>query len=484
MRAVAALLACALLLAGCTSEGDRPPTPSAQASPAPTGQEPGDPAEGFSTPVEDRVYPDVGDPGVDALHYDLRLDWAPDTGRLEAVETLELRATADADHLQLDLARPLEVQGLTLDGTDATYQHRGKDLLIEAPVTRDSRHTLVIRYGGNPRPVPAPVQRHDFSTTGWTVTSDGGAWTMQEPYGAYSWYAVNDQPSDKALYDFTLRVAAPFVGVANGELLARERSGGDTVTRWRLGAPAAAYLVTVAFGDFTMTTDESESGVPISYWTPSDRPDLLRRVRRAPEALAWVEDRLGPYPFDTLGILVVDSESGMETQTMITLGDTRYATSPEVLVHEIIHQWYGDLVTPVDWRDVWMNEGMATYVQGVWMAEDQGVTSTDVMDYWATFEDEERAKAGPPADYHPAFFGSSNVYYGPALMWDELRQRLGDEEFWALVREWPSVHADGNADYDDITSWWSERSGEDLSGLFDAWLLGADTPQRVSPAGR
>ena len=478
MRAVAGLLAGALLLAGCTSEGDRPPTPSAQASPAPTGQQPGDRAEGFSTPVEDRVYPDVGDPGVDALHYDLQLDWDPDGRRLEAVETLHLRAAADADHLQLDLAEPLQVDGLTLDGEHPPYEHDGKDLVIDTVVHEDEEHTLEIRYSGTPEPVPAPVQRKDFSETGWTVTRDGGAWTMQEPYGAYSWYAVNDQPSDKALYDFTLRVPAPFVGVANGELLDHERVRGDTVTRWRLDAPASSYLVTVAFGDLTMTTDESKSGVPISYWTPPDRPDLLRRVQRAPEALAWLEDRLGPYPFDTLGILVVDSQSGMETQTMITLGDTRYATSPEVLVHEIAHQWYGDLVTPVDWRDMWMNEGMATYLQGVWMAEDQGVAITDVMDYWATFEDEERAKAGPPADYHPAFFGSSNVYYGPALMWDELRQRLGDEEFWALVRDWPGVHADGNADYDDITSWWSERSGEDLAGFFDAWLLGATTPDR------
>jgi aminopeptidase N len=482
IRAAVALLVPALLLAGCTSQDDQPPAPSAQASPAPTtstsaGDE-GDRAQGFSTPVEDRVYPEVGDPGVDALHYDLRLSWDPRTRTLEGVETLELRATTDADRLQLDLARPLQVSRLTLDGRPAAYEHRGKDLVVEAPVARDSRHTLVIRYSGTPRPVPAPVQRTDFSKTGWTVTDDGGAWTMQEPYGAYSWYAVNDQPSDKARYDFALRVPAPFVGVANGELLARERAGGDTLTRWRLDAPASSYLVTVAFGDFTMTTDESKSGVPISYWTPPDRPDLLRRVQRAPEALAWVEDRLGRYPFDTLGILVVDSQSGMETQTMITLGDTRYATSPEVLVHEITHQWYGDEVTPVDWRDLWMNEGMATYVQGVWMAEDQGQPVSAVMDHWASFEPRVREEAGPPADYHPDSFGSSNVYYGPALMWDELRQRLGDEEFWALVRAWPEQHADGNADYDDITSWWSEQSGEDLSGFFDAWLLGETTPPR------
>ncbi|HEY0950012.1 M1 family metallopeptidase [Nocardioides sp.] len=498
MRAAAALLASALLLAACTSEQDAPPKPTPQVSPVPStgtdgggtagprgsGQGPSARAEGYSTPVEDRVYPDVGDPGVDTLHYDLRLSWDPASRTLDGTETVRLRATADADRFQLDLADPLRVSRVRLDGAAAAYRHRGKDLVVNEPVKQDSEHTLVVRYSGRPRPVPAPVRRSDFTTTGWTVTPDGGAWTMQEPYGAYTWYAVNDQPSDKALYDFTLRVPAPFVGVANGELLDRSRAGGDTVTRWRLDSPASAYLVTAAFGDFTMTTDESESGVPISYWTPSDRPDLLERVRQTPAALAWLEARLGRYPFDTLGILVVDSESGMETQTMITLGDTQTATSPEVLLHEIAHQWYGDLVTPEDWRDVWMNEGMATFLQGAWLAQDRGVSITDVMDSWAPVEARERTAAGPPAAYDPEAFAASNVYYGPALMWDDLRQRLGDEEFWRLVAAWPDVYADGNADYNKITTWWTEQTGEDLTGFFDAWLRGATTPERVSPVGR
>ncbi|CAI9411687.1 M1 family metallopeptidase [Nocardioides sp. T2.26MG-1] len=482
MRALAALLASALLLAGCTSEDDQPPTPSPQSSPTPApgdqGRAAGRAAEGYSTPVEDSVYPDVGDPGVDTLQYRLQLAWDPATRTLDGVESIRLRATEDADHLQLDLAAPLQVRRLTLDGRETPFEHRGKDLVVDATVQRDELHTLRLRYAGRPEPVPAPVQRSDFDETGWTVTPDGGAWTMQEPYGAYTWYAVNDQPSDKALYDFTLRVPAPFVGVANGELLARTVSRGDTVTRWRLADPAASYVITVAFGDLTMTTDESASGVPISYWTPSDRPDLLQRVRRAPEALAWVEDHLGPYPFDTLGILVVDSESGMETQTMITLGDTPRATSPEVLLHEIVHQWYGDLVTPFDWRDVWMNEGMATYLQGVWMAESEGEPVSAVMDFWSTFEARLRTEAGPPAAYHPDSFGSGNVYYGPALMWDDLRQRYGDGEFWRLVREWPSVYADGNADYTKITTWWTKQTGQDLSAFFDAWLLGERAPDR------
>jgi aminopeptidase N len=473
---IAAGLAVALLLAGCSGGDDEPDASPSAAPGAQATTDPGPP--GLSTPVEDRVYPDVGDPGVDALHYRLDLDWDRDARVLTGTETVRLRATTDADHLQLDLAADLTVDTVRIAGRTADFEHDGKDLVVSHDVEADQRYTLVITYSGSPRPVPAPTKRGDFNTTGWTTTADGEVWTMQEPYGAYSWYAVNDQPSDKALYDFRISVPAPWVGVANGELASRATRAGRTVTRWTLDEPAASYLVTLAIGDLVRTEDSSPSSVPITYWTPRGRDDLVRELRRAPAGLAWLEKRLGPFPFDTLGFLIVDSQSGMETQTMITLGDTDYATSSDVLVHEMAHQWYGDQVTPVDWRDVWMNEGMAMFIQGAWTAEETGTPIESVMDEWALGEPALRAQYGPPADFDPEAFGAGNVYYSPALMWDELRQRLGDDEFWRLVRAWPASHDDGNADYDDITTWWSEQTGEDLSGFFDDWLLGKTSPER------
>src|SRR5690606_396723 len=109
----------------------------------------------------------------------------------------------------------------------------------------------------------------------------------------------------------------------------------------------------------------------------------------------WLEQHLGPYPFDSFGIVVVDGESGMETQTMVTLGDTEYSLSAAVVVHEAAHQWYGDTVTPADWSDVWMNEGMAMYLQGMWEAEQAGRPVTDVLDTWATYEKQLRRTSGP-----------------------------------------------------------------------------------------
>ena len=466
-RAGAGLLAGALL-AGCTLGG----SPGSSPTP-PTGAttSPHDPAldAALSTPVEDRVYPRVGDPGVDALHYALSLAWDPGRRRLTATETLVLRATHDATQLRLDLSPALEVGTVTVDGEDAAYSHDGKDLVVRTPVRADERHTLAISYAGSPQPVQAPTTRTDVERLGWTTTDSGGAWTMQEPYGAYTWYAVNDQPSDKALYDVTVSAPAPLVGVANGTLTSRRTTDGTTTTRWHLDEPAASYLVTVAIGDYTATTDDS-GPVPLTYWTQADQSRLLARLRAAPAGLAWLEKRLGPYPFDSLGFVLVDSTSGMETQTMITLGTTDYATSPEVLVHEMAHQWWGDEVTPNDWRDPWMNEGMAYYLQKIYEAESEHKPLDTVMAALRKQAAKSVKNDGPAGDYHGTW--GLSIYDSPAVMWHEIRGKVGDKEFWHLASTWPTVHRYGSSDRDQLITWWSKESGQNLRPIFTSYLSG------------
>lgn len=477
------LAAAGSLLTGC-SGGDQAPSPS---PPGPSASETADEADeaaydpafeaALSEPVEDRVYPEVGDPGVDALHYNLDLTWDPATSVLTGAETLTFRSTEDDDTFQLDLAPALEVSEVTLDGEPVDYAQDGKDLVVTADVATDQRYVVSIGYSGVPEPVAAPTTREDVPALGWTTTPDGATWTMQEPFGAYSWFAVNDQPSDKALYDFTLRAPGRMVGVANGELESRERAEGQTTTQWHLAEPAASYLVTVAFGDYVTAEETSPSGVPVSVWLPADEASRMNELRRTTvSSLDWAEEMLGPYPFDSLGFLFVDSASGMETQTMVTLGVTDYTTSEPVLVHEAVHQWWGDQVTPRDWRDLWMSEGMTMYLQALWESENGGEPLEARLSGWAADGQQLRAEGGPPAAYDATRFAEAGVYYLPAVMWHQIRNRLGDDEFFRLVKQWPASQDNRSAGYDDITAWWEEQSGEELTPVFRKHLLAKRQP--------
>ena len=457
--------------------GSAPPTapsPTATASAAPAE----DLAAARSTPVEDSYYPRAGDPSVDTLHYDLVLDWAPESRRLTGTATITFRATADADRFQLDLGRRLVPSALTLDGAEVPFTHPGKDLVVEAPVTSDQQHVLVVDYGGRPGPVPAPTRRSDFSTTGMTVTDDGELWTMQEPYGAYSWYPVNDQPADKALYDITVTTDAPFVGVANGELVSDETADGRRTTSWHLDSPASSYLTTLAVADYEHDSGRTSSGLTVDYWYPRGRAGVLERLQKAPRTVDWVEEKLGPYPFSTLGLVVTDSESAMETQTMVTLGTNDYVLSEPVIMHEVAHQWYGDVVSPSDWRDVWLNEGMTMYLQGLYEADLDGVPVSAQMDLYADACRSSRIGEGPPGAYDRRSFGAGNIYYCPAVMWDELRQQVGDEQFWEVARSWLDENAGTSRSREQLYEHWEQATGRELSAFFDSWITGPTMPVR------
>lgn len=486
-------LCAALLLAGCSNEAEEPgelrsPAPSVVAgageeksvapSTDPVVTEPVEPDLdlALSTPVEDSVYPAVGDPRVDALHYDLDLAWDPESEHLTAQAVITFRAARTAPRFQLDLGAPLTAGRVTLDGEPIGFARRGKDLVLRAPIEADRRYELSLDYVGTPEPAPAPTTRRDFSTTGFTITPTGEVWTMQEPYGAYTWYPVNDQPSDKALYDISVHAPAPWTGISNGHLTELTTDGDGTTTSWQLTEPASSYLVTLAIGDYAHSSNTTEGGLRVDYWTPRGMTRPLEELQRAAATIDWIETKLGDYPFDSLGLVVTDSMSAMETQTMVTLGNNDYVLSPQVVAHELVHQWYGDQVSPSDWRDVWLNEGMTMLMQWIYQDEHEILSLRESLQNGRATDQQLRDDYGPPGAYDPRQFGSTNIYVTPGLMWNELREALGDEEFLRIARSWLAAHDGTSVSREQVYEHWERETGRELSAFFDRWITGRRTP--------
>ena len=445
------------------------------------------PPPGISHPVEDSYYPDVGDPGVDVLTTDLQLRWARSTRTLSGTALLRVRATADASSLQLDLAPTMSVTRVdVVDAASrtklaATFAHPGKNLRVELPVVEDGTYDLTIGYHGRPGPIHGPSSRPDIAKLGWETMRDGQAWSMQEPFGAYSWFPSNDQPSDKVVYSVRLDVPRPWVGVSNGRLVSRRAVGSRQVTEFANSAPMAPYLLTVAIGPYRRHTDTGPHGLPLTYWVPVAKPGYLQALRATPATLTWLESKLGPYPFDRAGVVVVPgSGSAMETQTMVTLGAQNYRWGlkqvQEVVAHELVHSWYGDSVTPTDWRDVWMSEGMAMYLEARYTVSRGWVK----WGYWQRqFEQDDgyyRRAYGPPGDFRPGQFGQTNVYYCAARMWDHLRRMIGEEKFDQLVRDWPQSHPQSNQTRESLVAWVDQQTGRDLDAWFHTWLTSPTPP--------
>lgn len=445
----------------------------AQAHGCPTPRVPTRWCAATSHPVRDSVYPAPSHPAVDALHYRLGLRWVPGQGRLVGDEVLRFRTARATPDLRLSLAHAVQVTDVRLDGHSVGYTHPRGTLVVGHQAARGSVHELRVRYSTRPAAARAPEDQRNAN--GMFQTTGGDVFTNDEPTGAGTWFAVNDHPSDKAFYDFRLRVPAPRVGVANGRLVASRRVGTDRVTRFHLDRPAASYLITAEFGRYRQTRLRPLHGVRLTTWTPTGKSRALRQARFLRKALAFDERLLGRYPFATLSVIVVPGyNNGMENQTLVTLGT--FTVSRENLVHEVAHQWYGDTVTPRDWRDVWMNEGMATYLQDVFDARRYRVSIHDLLHYRVAAERQSRRQYGPPAHYHRTPFAAPNVYFGPELMWQELRQQVGARAFWSMVRAWPAVHAYRNAGREGYQRWIEHRLHRSLGGFFHAWLLGRTSP--------
>ncbi|NRQ36232.1 M1 family metallopeptidase [Nonomuraea sp. NN258] len=431
--------------------------------------------KGLSRPVADPLYPAYGNPSIDVLHYGLKLGWQPSSRTLTGRADITLRATKAVTSIRLDFGRALKVDGATVAGKPVKVTRKGDDLTLHAPLKADGRAVVSVRYHGVPKVTNARQKRADINLLGFHIESGGRAWALQEPFGSFTWFPVNDHPSDEALYDVAITVPNGWSGVAHGTYKGKTTSGGKSTFRWQSRDPVASYLTVFAADKFRLYRDKGPRGVPITYWIrPGDVPKTLKVAKQTPAIMKWLEKRLGAYPFPTAGI-VVTSDSGMETQQMITLGPP-YMT-PGVVAHELAHHWFGDTVTPRTWRDLWMNEGFAMYFELQYYADHGGGTIDELMDSIRGEEAQLRKKFGPPGKYRKDSFAESNVYYGPALMLHDIRERVGDDKFFAMTRAWPQQHRNTTQDRASFTKWINDFTGEDLTDLIDSWLDGKTSPR-------
>jgi aminopeptidase N len=430
--------------------------------------------------IGDSYYPAYGNGGYDVSHYDLRLQYQPATDRLDGTATLLATATQDLSRFNLDFL--LDVSEVRVNGAKASFTTSGQhelEITPAKPLPKGATATVVVRYSG----VPSTKTAYGFST--WHRTPDGAV-AADEPESAWWWYPSNDHPLDKATYDVSVTVPDGTQAISNGTLQSQSSKLGKTTYNWRSNKPQATYLTTLAVGRFDITTGTTDSGIPVINAYSKDLGDndgaARASVERTGEVVDWLSGYLGPYPFSSVGGYVPNTTTGyaLETQTRPFYSQKQFASGSNVsvVVHELAHQWYGDDVSLKGWKDIWINEGFARYAQWLWSDSEGEGTTQELADY---------VYASHPADdpfwtIAPGDPGAENqfelpVYDRGALAIQALRNDIGDDAFFAILKGWPTAHAYGNASVADFQKYAEKISGKPLAGLFDTWLF-----QPVKPA--
>ncbi|MFI5885365.1 M1 family metallopeptidase [Streptomyces sp. NPDC051554] len=470
-RLVPAVTACALalVLTACGGTGGVQGTPG-------------------SAGVADPYFPEAGNGGYDVTHYALTLAYAPDTSTpLTGTATITARATQNLSAYDLDL-KGMKVKSVTVQGKSARWTRTGQELTVRPPATLPKGRTFrtTVHYSGTPGTITDP----DGSEEGWLPTADG-ALALGEPTGSMAWFPANDHPSDKASYDITVTVPKSLQAVSNGELRSETTTGTGaartTTYAWHTAQPMATYLATLAIGHYDITRTTTKNGLPVYVAVDPQEAAASRKVlAKLPEIMEWEEYNFGPYPFSSTGAIVDrrgDAGYALETQTRPFFPG---APDTATLVHELAHQWYGDSVTPKTWRDMWLNEGFATYAEWLWSEDHDGDTAQQTFDalydgtYYDDPSDSEAIWAFPPArPTSAAHISDSPVYERGAMVLHKIRRTVGDARFYDIIQGWAATHRYGNANTADFTAYVEKMApGKDFSGIWKNWLYGDGKPAR------
>ncbi|WP_375389852.1 M1 family metallopeptidase [uncultured Amnibacterium sp.] len=417
-----------------------------------------------------------GDTGYDALHYDIALRYRPATRRLAAVATVRLRPAATLRSFTLDL-RGLRVSQVRVDGRPAAFRQSGQKLRITpgAPLARGRAVAVRVAYAGT---TGRPIDNTD-SLFGW-VSTPHGALVVSEAYGAPTWYPVNDTPTDKATYSFTVTVPKGKQAIANGLPRSAPRTrAGWTTFRYAAAQPMSSYLATVAIGDFTVDRF-SKGGVRYltavdQHLTAPQREAAQSAIDLQPEIVRFLAKHFGRYPFEEGGSIVSSFDVGyaLETQTRPI-----YPASVDQseVAHETAHMWFGDSVTPKRWKDIWLNEGFATYAEWLWDEHAGLGTIESKVDRMRATPATDALWEGEVADPGSSTLYDRLVYDRGALTLAMLQRQVGTPTFTRILRAWATEHRYGNASTAQFVALSERLSGQDLGAFFRTWLHTAGKP--------
>lgn len=463
--------------------------PSAHAAPTRTGTSA---AKTSGTPgsetLGDPVYPALGNDGYRVAAYHLDFSYDATTRLVEATATLRIRTTQALTRFSLD-ALGLDIRAVRVGGRTATYEQVDEKLRITPARTLPAKSavTVCVEYSADPR--------RALAHTGWVDTLDGFAVACQAN-SAHTVFPCNDHPSDKADFSFRLTVPSGLRGVASGLLVRTENlSGGRTAYTYRSREPMATELVQITVGDYVIKDRQGPHGLPLRDVVPAARAEALEpALALTPKLVEWIEARLGAYPFETYGLLPCNSDApepfgftGLETQTL-TIYRPKYLLQEEKkigshMMHELVHSYFGNSVSPATWADLWINEGHADFYGLLYRYErgwpdSLGMTTLEArMKNTYAQGDQWRHDWGPVAAPNEANLFEGQRYLGGVLVLYALRNLVGEDAFNALERAFLDRYRNSSASTQDYIAVASEVSGQDLSGFLRDWLYGTKTPR-------
>ena len=450
-----------------------------------------DAAPSFALPGDAPVYAPDRAADVEHLHLDVTLDFERKAVTGEVTTTLSAlfeqvsEVTFDAAELVIESVRSVEDDVALSHWTEGEKLH----IRLNRAYTHGERFGVKVRYSATPRtgltfiePTPGnpslPVQ----------------AWTQGETEYHHFWFPCHDFPNDRATTALSATVPADFFVLSNGVLDGvRENANGTRTYDWHMDKPYPAYLLTLVAGHFAELPDHWRD-VPVNYYVPLGREaDGHRMFDNTPRMIELYSQRFGvDYPFAKYGQIIAEMFTGaMEnasatTHTYRLLADERASldfTPQPVVAHELVHQWYGDMIAVRDWSHTWLKESFATYFEAVWSEVDRGQDEfrTELHDNLLSYLAAD-ARGRRPIVYNVYRKNGSELfdrhaYEKGSLVLHMLRNVLGENAFWRAMQHYTRRNAWREVITADFERAIEEATGHSVARFFQQWVYQTGHPE-------
>ncbi len=386
----------------------------------------------------------------------------------------------------------LTIEKVTLNQSPAKFETTAEKLIVPLPAAAKAgeKFDVSIRYEGKPsKGMYFILPDKDYPDRPIQI------WTQGESEDTRYYLPTYDYPNDRLTTEIILTVPASWLTVSNGKLISVSDAGKGLKTwDWRETVPSSTYLITVVAGEFDEVKD-SWRGLPVTYYAPKGRGDRLSvNYSRTPAMIDLFSKKLGvQYPWEKYAQVMVDDfvAGGMEnssatTNTSSSLNHPKIAAEmltdeDDLISHELGHQWFGDLVTCKDWGDIWLNEGFATLLEGVWTEAHYGKDQAD-YERW----EGSRGWFSQPNlfdkpivryDFDDSSEFDGNAYTKGGWVLDMLRYQLGDDGFYRGLKRYLEVNRGKNVVTADLAKAIEESSHVNVDQFFSQWLYGAGAPK-------
>ncbi len=408
---------------------------------------------------------------IDVLHYTIKINLDTQKKNIDGDVTIRIKINnKSVETIPLNLYDNMNVTLVEINGKKVGYGQ--DDMILSVKKTDKSFDTVNVRvvYNGTPKSLGfgsfnfETHQKHPF------------VYTLSEPVFASTWLPCVDLPNDKAQMDMFITNDSCCVSLSNGNLVETKTVGSKKTYHWKTVYPISTYLIAIYSGRYKSFSQKYQSvtkdSLALSYYAfESDMVNAKKDFGDHPQYIKTFEEIFGAYPFikEKYSVAEILWQNGaMEHQTLTGIGSNfigGHKFFTDMLIHELAHHWWGNAVGPKTWKDIWLNEGFATYSVALYWEKTAGplVLQSTMNAKFGTF--------GSGTLYSPgdALFGNL-VYNKGAWVLHMLRREIGDNYFFKTMKEYFRVYKYSNASTSDFEKLCEKISEKNLSQFFNQWV--------------